>query len=62
MKAWVKAVVLCVGLAKRDLRNLGITGMGAALSRCFVVTDRNVLPFAPLPANVASGLRLGPAL
>ncbi|MFP3038602.1 MAG: hypothetical protein ACKERG_04510 [Candidatus Hodgkinia cicadicola] len=55
---------LRVGLAKRDLQNLGSTGMGTetALSRCFVVMDRNVLPFDPLPANVASGLRLGPTL
>ncbi len=44
-----------------DLRGFGVTGRDAetALSRCFVVTNKNVLPFDPLPANVASGVRLG---
>ncbi|MFP3039138.1 MAG: hypothetical protein ACKESB_00180 [Candidatus Hodgkinia cicadicola] len=29
------------------------------LSRCFVATNRNVLPFDMLPAGFASGLKLG---
>ncbi|MFP3038522.1 MAG: serine hydroxymethyltransferase [Candidatus Hodgkinia cicadicola] len=44
-----------------DLRDFGITGKDAetALNRCFVVTNRDVLPFDLLPADLASGLRLG---
>ncbi|MFP3038170.1 MAG: serine hydroxymethyltransferase [Candidatus Hodgkinia cicadicola] len=44
-----------------DLRDSGITGKDVelALSRCFVLTNRSALPFDPLPADLASGLRLG---
>ncbi len=44
-----------------DLRGLGITGISAqeALDSVGICANRNSIPFDPLPAQTASGLRLG---
>ena len=49
-----------IGLMLMDVRSRGLTGAAAALAleRAGIACNKNMLPFDPLPAEQASGLRL----